>query len=92
MDTLSANTPAAHHNQATRTNLWAKNMGMADDLAAVVGLTSSHLEALASHGIRTLDGLADLASDELLEILGERAMSQKQADGVIMDARAHWFE
>lgn len=93
MDVTGAHRPEAHHQQpAASANLWAKGMGVADDLAAVPGLTSMHLEALVAHGVRVLDDLADLASDELLEIVGERAMTQKQADGVIMAARAHWFE
>ncbi len=67
-------------------------MGVAYDLAAVSGLTSLHLETLAAHNIRLLDDLADLASDELLEIVGSPAMTPKQADAVIMAARAHWFQ
>jgi N utilization substance protein A len=97
MDSLSLNTAATvslkpGHQPAGAANLWAKGMGLADDLASIPGLTSSHLEALAAHDIRTLDGLADLASDELLEIVGSQAMTQRQADNVIMAARAHWFE
>lgn len=97
MDGLSSNTPArAHlkprHQPAGSANLWAKGMGVADDLAVVPGLTSLHLEALVGHNIRLLDDLADLASDELLEIVGELGMTQKQADAVIMAARAHWFQ
>ena len=47
---------------------------------------------LGQNGIKTLDDLADLASDELIEILGKDAISEKDAEKVIMDARAHWFE
>lgn len=93
MDGIGAHRSEAHRQQpAGSANLWARNMGLADDLATVAGLTSLHLELLAAHDIRTLDGLADLASDELLEIVGGQAMSQKQADGIIMAARAHWFQ
>lgn len=93
MDSTGAHRPETHrHQAASSANLWARGMGVADDLAAVPGLTSTHLEALVAHGVRVLDDLADLASDELLEIVGGQAMSQKQADGVIMAARAHWFE
>jgi transcription termination/antitermination protein NusA len=38
-----------------------------------------------------LDVLADLASDELLEILGEQSITSKQADAIILAARAHWW-
>jgi len=39
----------------------------------------------------TLDDLADLASDELLELVGGDLMDEEQANAVIMAARAHWF-
>ena len=42
--------------------------------------------------MKTLDDLADLASDELIEILGAEAMDEQTANAVIMAARAHWFE
>jgi N utilization substance protein A len=97
MDGLRSNSlPAAHHNPGIQAgnsvSQWIKNMGVSDDLAAVAGLKPQHLVALGEHGVKTLDDLADLASDELLEIVGGRNMSQRQADGVIMAARAHWFE
>jgi N utilization substance protein A len=93
MDAFNAHAAAVHRDQAAGPpNLWAKSMGLADDLAAVPGLTSLYLEALAAHGVRLLDDLADLASDELLEIVGSQSMTQKQADAVIMAARAHWFQ
>jgi N utilization substance protein A len=92
MDAFSAHALAVPRDQAGGTNLWTKNMGVADDLASVAGLTSLHLQALAAHGVRILEDLADLARDELLEIVGGRVMTQKQAGAVIMAARAHWFQ
>ncbi len=41
--------------------------------------------------MKTLDDLADLASDELIEILGADAMDEDTANEIIMAARAHWF-
>ena len=41
--------------------------------------------------MKTLDDLADLASDELVEIVGEANMDEAMANEVIMAARAHWF-
>jgi transcription termination/antitermination protein NusA len=41
--------------------------------------------------VKTLDDLADLASDELIEILGNDVMDEATANEVIMAARAHWF-
>ena len=42
---------------------------------------------LGAAGIKTLSDLADLASDELVEILGEETMSHRLAGRVIMKAR-----
>ena len=44
---------------------------------------------LASKSIITREDLAELASDDLLEI---EKMNQEDADSLIMNARAHWFE
>ena len=33
-----------------------------------------------------------VTTDELIEILGENTLSVKEAEKVIMAARAHWFE
>ncbi|MFT7144353.1 MAG: N utilization substance protein A, partial [bacterium] len=41
---------------------------------------------------KTLDDFAELATDELLELLPEGAMTQHQAESLIMEARKHWFE
>ncbi|WP_421707844.1 transcription termination factor NusA [Algihabitans sp.] len=71
-------------------------MGVSDEIAAIEGLTASMLvklgEAAEPYGpIKTLDDLGDLASDELIEILGEEAPSEEEANAIIMAARAHWF-
>ena len=50
------------------------------------------LVALGDKGVKTLDDLADLASDELIEIVGADNMDEDTANAVIMTARAHWFE
>jgi len=65
---------------------------IANYIAAIEQLTAAHLVRLGEAGIKTLDELADLASDELIEILGEDALSAEDANAVIMAARAHWFE
>ena len=66
-------------------------LGVTDDLAAVEGLSSGMLVTLGEKGIKTLDDLADLAGDELIEILGKDSLSADEANAVIMAARAHWF-
>src|SRR5271163_1676890 len=44
-------------------------LGVADDLATLDGLTPGMLVALGEGGIKTLDDFADLAGDELVELL-----------------------
>ncbi|MBN8892163.1 MAG: transcription termination/antitermination protein NusA [Rhodospirillales bacterium 70-18] len=67
-------------------------LGVTDDVAAIETLTPAMLVALGEKGVKTLDDLADLASDELVEIVGEAAMDEGTANDVIMAARAHWFD
>jgi len=71
-----------------------EELGVADDLAnaEIDGLDSKKIIALAEKGVKTLDDLADLAGDELVEILGPDAgIKEDQANAIIMAARAHWF-
>ncbi|MBV1929958.1 MAG: transcription termination/antitermination protein NusA, partial [Gammaproteobacteria bacterium] len=65
--------------------------GIADDLMTVEGLRADQIMKIGQQGIKTLDDLADLAGDELVELLGENQMSEKEANAVIMKAREHWF-
>ncbi|MCB9984024.1 MAG: transcription termination/antitermination protein NusA [Rhodospirillales bacterium] len=67
-------------------------LGIADDLMRAEGLLPSQIIKLGEAGIKTLDDLADLAADELLEALGDGQITEKDANTVIMAARAHWFE
>ncbi len=69
-----------------------REMGVSDELAALEGINSTMLVQLGEKGIKTLDDLADLAGDELIEFLGKDSMTLDQANAVIMAARAHWFE
>ena len=64
---------------------------IADDLMEAEGLLPSQIIKLGENEIRTLDDLADLAGDELVEILGEDSITQKEANNIIMKAREHWF-
>jgi N utilization substance protein A len=71
-------------------------LGVADDLAALEGLTPGMLVALGEKGVKTLDDFADLAGDELLELLAGSdksgpALETDTANALIMQARAHWF-
>ncbi|MGH7076825.1 MAG: transcription termination/antitermination protein NusA, partial [Acetobacteraceae bacterium] len=66
-------------------------LGVSDEVAAIEGLTPGMLVALGEKGIKSRDDLADLASDELIEILGAEALDEAGANATIMAARAHWF-
>ncbi len=59
------------------------------DLLELPGMTDELAANLASHGVRTRDDLAELATDDLLEIV---PMSQEAAADLIMAARKHWFD
>jgi N utilization substance protein A len=69
-----------------------RELGVRDDLAEMEQLTGNMLVKLGENGIKTRDDLADLASDELVEMLGDEAPSEDEAGQIIMAARAHWFE
>ena len=66
-------------------------LGVTDEIASIETLTLPMLVALGEKGVKSLDDLADLASDELVEIVGTEAMDEDTANEVIMAARAHWF-
>jgi len=61
----------------------------AQDLITLEGMTPELLSKLATGGINTRDDLAELATDELVEMVG---LDDAAASELIMAARAHWFE
>jgi transcription termination/antitermination protein NusA len=67
-------------------------LGVTEEVAALESLTPAMLVALGEKDVKTLDDLADLASDELIEIIGPENMDEQTANEVVMAARAHWFE
>ncbi len=69
-----------------------RELGVADELSTVPGLTTAMQVTLGEKGIKTLDDLADLAADELIELVGKDKLAEEEANGIIMAARAHWFE
>lgn len=69
-----------------------KTLGVTDDIVAMGAFSPKILVELGEKGIKTLDDLADLAGDELVEILGKERLSEDEANEIIMAARAHWFE
>lgn len=70
-----------------------KRLKVADDLKSFEHLTQAMILTLAENDILTLDGLAELDSEELVEFLGTHGLNNIDAAGeIIMAARAHWFE
>ncbi len=68
-----------------------RDLEVSDEVAEIPGLSPAMLVALGEGQIKSLDDLADLASDELVELLGELAPPLDEANRIILAARAHWF-
>ena len=62
-----------------------------EEFSIVPHLSKEHILQLAKNNIKTLDDLADLSGDELIDIIGKYGVSYKIANEMIMAARAHWF-
>ena len=62
-------------------------LGMSDDLLTFDFIKRPTIMKLGESGIKSLNDLADLATDELVEILGEDTMSSRLEGRVIMEAR-----
>ena len=76
-----------------------QELGVSDDLASLEPLTPGMLVALGEKGVKTLDDFADLAGDELIEILsasdkGGVELDPEAANELIMATRQHlgWFD
>jgi N utilization substance protein A len=72
-------------------------LGVSDDLASLERLTPGMLVALGENQIKTLDDFAGLAGDELVELLdasdkGGVKLELEEANALIMQARAHWYD
>lgn len=67
-------------------------LGVSKEVQEIDGLTLDMLVLLGRAGIKTLDDFADLAGDELMDILGKDALDEETANAMIMKAREHWFE
>ncbi|WP_294946023.1 transcription termination factor NusA [Sulfurivirga sp.] len=61
----------------------------AEDLLNLEGMTEELARTLASKGVRTQEDLAELSTDELVEMTG---LDEDKAADLIMKARAPWFE
>ncbi|EHI48454.1 transcription termination factor NusA [SAR116 cluster alpha proteobacterium HIMB100] len=67
-------------------------MKVKDDLKEVEYLSLGMILTLAENNVLSLDDLAELDSEELVELLGEHGIDDEAVAGdIIMAARAHWF-
>ena len=61
---------------------------MAEDLRSLEGMDNETARALAEKGVKTQEDLADLAVDDLVEMI---EIDTERAKALIMTARAPWF-
>ena len=88
--------------EAARLDTRRIELGVSEELAAIPGLVPAMLVTLGENGIKSLDDLADLSTDELIApavpgsdeeagVLHTYGISEDEANEIIMAARAHWF-
>ncbi len=83
---------AALHRRFEELEARRRELGVSDDVASFEAFSPQMLVTLGEKGVKTLDDLADLAGDELVETLGPDTIDEPLANEIIMAARAHWFD
>ncbi|MCX7368000.1 MAG: transcription termination factor NusA, partial [Alphaproteobacteria bacterium] len=70
-----------------------RSLGVDDVLIDVGGFSPAMMVTLGEKGVKSLEDLADLAGDELVEILGAEALDEETANAIVMEARrrAGWL-
>ena len=69
-----------------------EELNISKDLENIKKFTLSDLIKLGENNIKKLDDLADLSSDELIEIFDNKDFKKIYADEIIMLARQSWFK
>jgi N utilization substance protein A len=78
--------------EAQRINEALDSLKVSDDLRGFEYISLGMMLKLAENGILTLDDLADLDNEELVDLLSEHGLEDDtEAGDIIMAARAHWF-
>ena len=67
-------------------------LNISKDLENIKKFSLTNLIELGENNIKNLDDLADLSSDELIEIFDTNNLKKKDADEIIMKARENWFK
>jgi N utilization substance protein A len=81
--------------EAERLQKRREELEVADDLVEFPGLSLSAVVRLGENDVKNLEDFADLASDELIEYVGDAdSITLDQANDMIMEARRKlgWFE
>ena len=68
-----------------------KELGIDKEMEKIKQFSLQNFILLGEKNIKTLDDIADLSSDELIEIVGDN-FKRSEADKIIMDARKDWFK
>jgi N utilization substance protein A len=88
-DTIQALRTRARNALLTEAIAQEERVETAQDLVTLEGMSPELLSKLAAGGVNTRDELAELATDELVEMAG---LDESVASQFIMAARAHWFD
>jgi len=88
-DTIQALRTRARNALLTEAIAQEERVETAQDLITLEGMSPELLSKLAAGGVNTRDELAELATDELVEMAG---LDEATASEFIMAARAHWFD
>ena len=88
-DTIQALRTRARNALLTEAIALEERVETAQDLVTLEGMSPELLSKLAAGGVNTRDELAELATDELVEMAG---LDESVASQFIMAARAHWFD
>ncbi len=70
---------------------WQK-LGMDKKIIELPHISNLTMALLGEKNIKTLDDVADLATDEFAEMFPSLELSNEQINEVIMAARQHWFD
>ena len=65
--------------------------GVEKELIELENMSKEILAVLLKEKVKTLDDFAELATDELLDMLPKGMLNNTQASDMIIRARAHWF-
>ena len=77
--------------EAERINAALDELKVADDLRAFEYISLGMMLTLAENNVRTLDDLADLDNEELIEYLGQHGLTDDNEAGDIIMAALRWF-